>query len=74
MELNGAGPASQDFDELSTPLADGSLRGRPTLHDEILREMEPHPIAASADFAEKTAAYLELGASRLERYRRRSPH
>ena len=26
MELNGAGPASQDFDELCTPLADGSFR------------------------------------------------
>jgi len=61
MELNGADAASRDFDELFAPKADGSFGRRPGLHDEVLREMEPHPIAASTDFAQKTAVYLELG-------------
>ena len=68
MELNGADAATRDFDELFAPKADGSFGRRPGLHDEVLREMEPHPIAASTDFAQKTAVYLELGLSRLERY------
>lgn len=68
MELNGAEPATQEFDELFTLKADGSFERRPGLHDEVLREMAPHPVAASADFTQKTAAYLELGLSRLNRY------
>jgi hypothetical protein len=69
MELNGADAASKEFDELFAPKPDGSFGRRAALHDEVLREMEPHPIAASTDFTQKTAAYLELGLSRLERYR-----
>ena len=68
MELNGAGPASQDFDELYAPLANGSFgRYFRLCTTKSCGRWNP-PIAASTDFAEKTAAYLELGASRLERY------
>ncbi len=68
MELNGTEPATEDFDELWAPKPDGSFGRRPTLHDEILREMAPHPIAESINLAEKTEAYLALGRARLARY------
>ena len=68
MELHGAEPATRDFDELWGPQPDGSLGRRATLHQEIVGEMAPHPIARSPNLREKTAAYLELSASRLARY------
>lgn len=68
MELHGAEPAMRDFDELWGPRPDGSLGRRATLHQEILVEMAPHPIAQNPNLREKTAAYLELSASRLARY------
>ena len=68
MELNGAAPATQEFDELWEPKADGSFARRATLHDEILREMAPHPVAQSADLSERIRAYLALGSARLTRY------
>ncbi len=68
MELNRAAPATQEFDELWTPKADGGFVRRPALHDEIVREMAPHPVAQSADMAEKIHAYLALGSARMARY------
>lgn len=68
MELNGAEPASREFDELWAPKSDGAFGRRPVLHDEILREMASHPIAESTEVQEKTRAYLAIGRARLERY------
>lgn len=68
MDLNGAAPATRDFDELWAPTTDGSLARRQTLHEEIMNELAPHPIATSPNLDQKTRAYLELAASRLARY------
>lgn len=68
MELHGAKPASKECDELYGLQADGSLARRAGLHEEVMREMAPHPIARSDDAAKKMAAYLEMALSRLGRY------
>ena len=68
MELHGAEPASKECDELYGLLPDGSLARRPGLHEEVLREMAPHPVARSDDAGRKMAAYLEMALSRLARY------